>query len=87
MTRAVRRAESGQLLIVPVIVRDCDWLVSPLRSFKTLPRGKKSIAQWDDPTDAFNEVAAGLRRLLDDRLVDHGAGGRRAVGDSEEMGR
>ena len=66
MTRAVRLAESGRLLVAPIIVKDCNWLVSPLRSFEPLPGDRKPIAAWKDPNDAFDQVAAALHRLLED---------------------
>lgn len=65
--RALTRHEAGQVRIVPIIVRPCDWHIPPLKKFKALPEdGKPVVSQhWHSPDEAFADVARKLRIMLE----------------------
>lgn len=60
---ALNRQEQDDLIIVPIIVEDCDWLHSPFSKLKALPRDGKAISTWDNRNTAFLDVIQNLRRL------------------------
>jgi len=64
--RALERHEAGEAIIVPIIVRECDWNIDALRKFKALPDDGKAIISrhWHSDDEAFAHVASGLRKLL-----------------------
>lgn len=66
-SRACERQEAGHARVVPIIVRECDWKIPALRKFKALPQdGKPVISRhWHTQDEAFTNVAAGLRALLE----------------------
>lgn len=61
---ALRRNGTGSLRIVPVILEPCDWLSSPLRQFKALPKDGLPISEWTNLNNAYLDVATGLRKVL-----------------------
>ena len=64
MTRALERQRAGELRIVPIIVRPCDWISSPLARFKALPRDGKAVSTWSDKDEALLNIVEGLREVL-----------------------
>ena len=65
--RACERQQAGAARIVPIIIRECDWNIPELHRFKALPEdGKPVISRhWHSPDEAFANVAAGLRALIE----------------------
>jgi TIR domain len=64
MKRAMELHAAGRLVIIPVIVEPCDWLSSPLKQFKALPRDGKPISEWTNQNTALLDVVGELRRLV-----------------------
>lgn len=64
---ACKRQQAGEAIIVPIIVRECDWKIPALRKFKALPEDAKPVISrhWHTPDEAFANIAAGLRVLLE----------------------
>lgn len=65
--RACERQQAGEAIIVPIIIRDCDWKITALRRYKALPDdGKPVISRhWHTSDEGFANVAAGLRALIE----------------------
>ena len=65
--RALKRQSAGQAWIVPIIIRECDWLIPNLKQFKALPLdGHPVISRhWHSPDEGFRNVAEGLRQLIE----------------------
>lgn len=64
MLRAMERHDAGEAVVIPVILRACDWHHSPFKHLNALPSGGRAIAKWASPDDAFLDVVQGLRKLL-----------------------
>ncbi|MBA3284393.1 MAG: toll/interleukin-1 receptor domain-containing protein [Nitrosopumilus sp.] len=62
-TKALELQEEGKLLIVPIILEDCDWEHTPFAKFKALPRDGKAISTWENLHTAFLDVIQNLRSL------------------------
>jgi hypothetical protein len=65
MGRAFERYESGEMLVVPIIVEECDWKHTALVRLMALPKDGKAISLWENENQAFTDVVAGLRRLIE----------------------
>jgi hypothetical protein len=65
--RACERQKAGEAIIVPIIIRECDWKIPELRRFKALPEDGKPVVSrhWHSPDEAFANVTAGLRTLIE----------------------
>lgn len=64
MTCAIARHDAGKTVVVPVILEPCDWLSSPLKQFKAVPRDGKPISEWTNQNAALLDVVSELRRLV-----------------------
>ena len=67
MTRALARHEAGHTCVIPVIIRSVDWSSAPFAALQALPKDAKPVTRWDDPDEAWTDVARGLRRAAEER--------------------
>jgi TIR domain len=67
--KALEKQRAGKALIIPIIVRPCDWGIADLRQFKVLPEDAKAVdsKHWHSRDEAFANIAHGLRALLEKR--------------------
>jgi hypothetical protein len=65
MQHALERHERGETHVVPVILRPCDWLHSPLKDLQCLPRDGKPVTQWQDLDEAIHAITQGLRHVIE----------------------
>lgn len=69
LRRASERHESGEVSVVPVLVRNVNsWDNEPfgdlrLGDFQALPTGMKFIVEWDNLDKAFTNVAKGIQEV------------------------
>lgn len=64
MTKALEKNQKGENIIIPVIVRDCDWIDSPIGGITALPKDGKSIASFDDRDAAYMQIVAGIKSAI-----------------------
>jgi len=64
MSRALERHASGEAIVVPIILRPCDWQHSPLAALQALPSDGRPISSWANRDEAWLDVVKGLRRLI-----------------------
>lgn len=64
MRRALERHQAGQVKVIPLIVRPCDWTSSPFGRLKALPADGRPVTKWPSLDDAFLDVVQRLRPLL-----------------------
>lgn len=65
MKRAVDRHEQGEVIVIPVILRPCDWHPAPFGKLNATPPDGKPITKWADRDEAFLEVAKAVRRAAE----------------------
>jgi hypothetical protein len=67
--KALEKYKLGKALIVPIIVRPCDWEIPELRQFKALPEDGKAVhsKHWHSMDEAFANIVSGLRSMLEKR--------------------
>ncbi len=70
MQAAIKRHDSGEIVIVPIILEPCDWMSSPLKQFKALPRDGMPVSTWTNQNTALLDVVTELRRLV--QSIDRG---------------
>ena len=61
---ALRRHREGSAKVIPVVLRACDWTVSPFGELQALPRDGVPITQWPDRDQASLEVAQGIMNSM-----------------------
>lgn len=61
MLRAMERHEAGRAVVIPVILRPCEWHRTPFGKLLATPTDGKPVTQWPDRDTAFLEVARSIR--------------------------
>lgn len=61
MTRAMERHAAGDAIVIPVILRACDWHGAPFGKLLATPTDGRPVTQWPDRDQAFLEVAKSIR--------------------------
>lgn len=64
MTVALRRYEAKEVHVLPVILLPTDWKETPLGKLQVLPTNGKSVAEWRDRDQAFQDVVKGIARVV-----------------------
>jgi hypothetical protein len=49
----------------PVILRPVDWHGAPFARLQALPKDAKPVTRWQDPDEAWTDVARGIRRTVE----------------------
>ena len=62
MKRAMERHHAGEAVVIPVILRACDWHDAPFGKLRATPRDGKPVTQWPDIDEAFLQVAKAVRQ-------------------------
>jgi internalin A len=65
MKRAMERHENKEAVVIPVILRDCDWHSAPFGKLQALPKDGKAVKLWSDRDSAWNNVAQGIRKVIE----------------------
>lgn len=65
MTRAMERHERGEAVVIPVILRPCEWLRAPFGHLRAAPQDGKPITRWPDRDEAFLDVAVAVREAAE----------------------
>jgi len=58
---AMRLHESRSAIVIPVILRACDWHSAPFGKLLAAPKDGKPIRSWDDVDEALYDVAVRIR--------------------------
>jgi hypothetical protein len=61
MTRAMERHKAGEAIVIPVILRACDWHHAPFGKLMAVPRDGKPVTLWPDADEAFLDIAKAIR--------------------------
>jgi len=65
MEFALQRHRDGDGLVMPVIVRPCDWTASNLGHLQALPEDGKPVTTWSNRDNAWLSVAKSIRRAAE----------------------
>lgn len=61
---ALRRHRDGTARVIPVVLRACDWTITPFGELQALPRDGKPITQWPDRDQASLDIARGIMESI-----------------------
>ncbi|MCC6460922.1 MAG: toll/interleukin-1 receptor domain-containing protein [Saprospiraceae bacterium] len=66
---SLERHQKGEAVVVPVILRHCDWENTPLGGLEALPEKGRPVADWADRQDrhdaGWQDVVNRLRRVVE----------------------
>ena len=66
MERALERHQANEARVIPILLRPVDWNNAPFAHLQALPTDAKPITSWRNRDVAFTDVAAGIRRVIED---------------------
>jgi hypothetical protein len=72
MARAIARHEAGEAIVIPVILRACDWHGAPFGKLNATPPDGRPVTQYPDRDQALLDVAKAVRAGAE-RLGSRGA--------------
>ncbi|MCB2358673.1 toll/interleukin-1 receptor domain-containing protein [Clostridium estertheticum] len=64
MNIALNRHENGNALVIPIILKACDWLNSPLKKLTVTPKDGKFIKGWTDEDEAYFQVKQDIENAI-----------------------
>ncbi|WP_437663959.1 SIR2 family protein [Sorangium sp. So ce1182] len=65
MQKAIERHERRDARVIPVILDACDWEGAPFGRLKSLPRGGRPVTSWVNQSEAFTDIAKGIREQVE----------------------
>lgn len=79
MSRAMERHDSGEALVIPVILRPCYWQGLPFGRLLATPTDGKPVTKFPDQDDGFLEVTKAIHEAAEAQNVTPGSDERRAT--------
>jgi TIR domain-containing protein len=64
MKRAMERHDAGEAIVIPVILRPCDWHNASFGKLQALPKDGRAVTIWSNRDKAFLDVAQGIREVV-----------------------
>jgi TIR domain-containing protein len=64
MSRALEREKQREAVVVPIIVRACDWSDTPLANLQAIPAKGRAVTSWPNEDEAWEDVAKSLKRVV-----------------------
>jgi len=61
---ALRRHREGSAIVIPIVLRACDWTITPFGGLQGLPKNGTPITQWPDRDQASLDVARGIMESI-----------------------
>ena len=62
---AMERHKKGELVIIPILIRNSDFAESDFKTFQGLPSDLKPVSTWEDRDSAWLSVTRGLKRVIE----------------------
>lgn len=69
MQRALQQQQEHGVRVIPVLLRPVIWKEAPFGHLQPLPGDESFVSEWPDRDRALMDVAAGIRRALEDRAL------------------
>ncbi len=63
---ALRRHQTGEARVIPVLLHPCDWEDAPFAKLQPLPNNRKPVKMWTNEDAALTNVAKGIRKVVND---------------------
>ncbi|HLZ55694.1 MAG TPA: FxSxx-COOH system tetratricopeptide repeat protein [Ktedonosporobacter sp.] len=66
MQRALQRQKVGEAHVIPILLHPTDCKDAPFAHLQALPTGAKPLSTWKNKAEALANVAAGIRRAIEE---------------------
>ena len=66
MKRAIERHHERTAVVIPIIVRPCDWETAPFAKLQAIPRkGNEPVTRFGDQHEAWSEITKQIRSVVE----------------------
>ncbi|MBD8546050.1 TIR domain-containing protein [Sphingomonas sp. CFBP 8760] len=79
MTRVMERAKAGEAVVIPVILRPCDWHHAPFGKLRASPTDGKPVTMWANQDEPMLEVARDVRAAIERMVAGRGSTSARSA--------
>jgi hypothetical protein len=62
---AMQRHETGETVVIPIILRPVDWKGAAFEKLQALPKDAIPVTLWRNRDEAFNNIVQGIRKVVD----------------------
>lgn len=62
---ALEKHENSEALVIPIILRACDWQDLPYSKLQGLPKDGRPIQSWGDEDEAWLDVIGGIKKSIE----------------------
>ena len=70
VVHAMERHESGEALVIPVILRPADWKGTPFSKLQVLPKDAKPVVKWKIRDEAFLDIVEGIKAAVEEMTTE-----------------
>ncbi|MEM9117049.1 MAG: COR domain-containing protein [Cyanobacteria bacterium P01_F01_bin.56] len=70
MPQAMARHENGEAVVIPVLLRPCDWRNTPFNKLGWLPKNGEPVMTWSDRDAAWLNVEQGIKAVIQQKKGD-----------------
>jgi len=63
--KAIERHKNREVIIVPIIIRPCDFQSLPISKFQALPKDAKPVSKWEDVDEAWLDIVISLKKVAE----------------------
>lgn len=64
LKRAMERHEDKTALVIPIIMKPCDWMQTDFAKLQGLPRNALPVTKWEDMDEALVDVVKGIKKVI-----------------------
>ena len=68
MKRAIERHETGECVVVPVILHPCDWQRTPFGRLRATPKDGRPVSKHPNHHDAFLQIVGDINEIAQQRV-------------------
>lgn len=79
LSRAIQRHDAKEAIIIPILLRSCDWEGLSFSKYQVLPKNHQPVSSryWHNQDEAFMVVARGIREVVQEfidlqRMIETG---------------
>ncbi|HII4514161.1 TPA: toll/interleukin-1 receptor domain-containing protein [Clostridium perfringens] len=67
--QAIKMHESDEAVVIPVILRPCDWSGTKFAKITALPKDAKCVSEWNDKDAAFLNIELGIKKVANELKI------------------
>lgn len=64
LQHSIERQKRGEAIVIPIILRACDWKSSILGELLALPKDGEPVTSWVNRDEAWTDIAKGIRNAI-----------------------